>query len=452
MDAKTDYRLEDYVLGLEWDSLPAPVRERARGCALDLAGALCLGSLGRQFQVGLSLARGVFAPGDVGVLGSSETFSLVGATVAMGHSANSFDIDDGHNLIKGHPGASFAAGLLAASLKAGATYGDFLCALVAGYDVAVRSGLAIQRHYGFLHSTGTYGAVATAAVMGRMLGLDREQLNRAISIADFHAPLTPVMRSVEIPSMSKDGVPMGALVGAMAVAETLAGETGRVHTLELGDQRALLDDLGSDYEIMNLYFKPYTCCRWAHQPIRAVLDLMGREGLAADDVAHVTVHTFDSAARLSKAAPRDTDEAQYNIAWPVAAAVAHGDVGYAQVCDAACDDEATLGVLGRLDFVVDPELDAQFPERRLAWVEMRLADGRTLRSNVFAAEGEATDGITNEWLAGKFRRVTAPALLAADQEAVIDALLAGDLDAPMASLVSGINRALARSESSKRSD
>ena len=46
-----------------------------------------------------------------------------------------------------------------------------------------------------------------AAGIGRIFGFTKEQMNTALSMAEFHAPLTPVMRSVQYPSMNKDGVP-----------------------------------------------------------------------------------------------------------------------------------------------------------------------------------------------------------------------------------------------------
>lgn len=47
MQLISDLRLERYVLGLTWEELPDAVREHAHACALDLVGALSLGSLGR---------------------------------------------------------------------------------------------------------------------------------------------------------------------------------------------------------------------------------------------------------------------------------------------------------------------------------------------------------------------------------------------------------------------
>lgn len=441
MNFITNYKLERYILDTKWEDFPPRVQERARGCGIDLMTALILGSRGLQFQAGSRLAQQLYASGDVPVVGSDNTYSFLGATVAMGHASNSFDIDDGHNMIKGHPGTSFVAGILAAGLEQNITYREYLTTLVIAYDVAVRTGLAIQNHYGFLHSTGTYGAVSTAAGVGRIFGLSKEDLNNALSVADFHAPLTPVMRAVEYPSMNKDGVPFGALLGAMAVLETQAGTTGKTYTLELEEYQPLLDTLGQTYEIMNLYFKPFTCCRWAHQPIQAWLDMKKAEGISSEDIVKVTVHTFEAASRLSKIVPHRADEAQYNIAWPVAAALVHGDLGYKQVTEEALEDPAVLNMMQRLEFSVDPKMDAQFPEKRLAWIEVLLKDGRTLKSLPYAAPGEASDGVSLDWISKKFLRITSAILTEQESQEILTLLQTAD-GVPLRDVVRHMNQLL----------
>lgn len=435
-----DYKLEKYVLNTHWENLPQEVQNRAIVCSIDLMMALIVGAHGEQFRNGLRLCKS-FQSGTISIPGSDGTFNFLGAATALGHASNSFDIDDGHNMIKGHPGTSFIGGVLAAGLDRDITYREYLETLVVSYDIAVRMGLAMQDHYHFLHSTGAYGAVATAAGAGRIFGLTQEQLNTAISMAEFHAPMVPVMRAVEYPSMNKDGVPFGAMIGALAVLDTLAGETARTHLLELEEYQKYVDSLGSDYEIMNLYFKPYTCCRWAHQPIQASIELMKKEKIFAADIDHVIVHTFTSAARLSKIVPHDTDEAQYNISYPVAAAIVNGDVGYRQICNQALGNSAVLDMMTKLSFEVDPELDVQFPEKRLAWVEFFLSDGRILRTRIYAANGEASDQVDLAWMTDKFRRITAPFLNPEGQEKVLS-LLQMDLDAKISGIVNGVNDAL----------
>ena len=416
----TDYKTEDFILNTAWTDLPKDVQERAVQCSIDLMGALILGAQGGQYAAGVKVARRLGLYGDIPVFGQENTFNLLGAAIAFSHAANSFDIDDGYNMVKGHPGSSFVGGVLAAALEVNCTYEEYLTTLAVCYETAIRWGLAEQDHYGFLHSTGTYGAFGTAAGIGRLHGLQREKLNNALSIADYHAPLTPVMRAVEYPSMNKDGVPFGTLVGTMAVFETEAGETGRTHLLELPEYACHTATLGQRFYCRELYFKPYTCCRWAHQPILACQMLMRENNLRYTQIKHVRVHTFAAAAQLSKAVPHDTDEAQYNIAFPVASSLIYGDVGYAQVKDGALGDVEVLAMMERLEFVVDPALEVLFPEKRLAWVEIECSDGRCLRSPVCAAPGEKDDpALCLGWFTDKFQRVTAHVLSQQIQDAVL---------------------------------
>ena len=442
MEFVTDYRIEDYILKTQWKDLPADVQERTLRCSVDIIGALILGSQGKQYEAGVRVARRIGAKGDIPILGCSDTFNLLGASIAFSHAANSYDIDDGYNMVKGHPGASFIGGVLAAALEKNCTYTEYLTTLSICYETAIRWGLVEQKHYGFLHSTGTYGAFGTAAGVGRLHDLNREQLNNALSIADYHAPLVPVMRAVEYPSMNKDGVPFGSLVGTMAVVETEAGETGKTHLLEMPEYREYLDSLGVCYYIRELYFKPFTCCRWAHQPNKACIDLMKEHKIKPEQIQHVTVYTFDSAAKLSKAVPHNTDEAQYNIAFPVAAAIVHGDVGFNEIRDEAVNDPAVISMMGRLSFIVDPEMEKEFPEKRLAWVEMELTDGRILKSPVCAAPGEHTDPTLNfDWIKDKFRRVTAPIIIPDGQEEILR-LLTIPGNTAMRAVIEEVNRYL----------
>lgn len=438
----TDFALENYVLNTKWIDIPSDIQERVVRCSIDLMGALVLGSRGNQYDIGVRVAKRIGATGNIPILGRQETFNLLGASIAFSHAANSFDIDDGYNMIKGHPGASFVSGVLAAALERNCSYREYLTTLAICYEVTIRWAFAEQKHYKFLHSTGTYGAFGTVVGIGRLHKMDMEHLNNALSIADYHAPLTPVMRAVEYPSMNKDGVPFGSLVGTMAIIETEEGEIGKTHLLEMPEYREYLDSLGKKYYIRDLYFKPYTCCRWAHQPIKACLDLMRRHNIEHTQIKQVIVHTFASATKLSKAIPHNTDEAQYNIAYPIAAAIVHGDVGFKQVHETALNDETTVSMMKKLSFVLDSDIEQKFPEKRLAWVEMQLKDGEILRSAIYDAPGECTDSnLSLDWIVEKFKRITAPITKAGGQKAIIDSL-ASVSDVAMQEILAIINQNL----------
>lgn len=437
------YKLEDFVLNLKWDELPHKVKEHSIMCAIDLFGALILGSYGSQYETGIKLSASMGMFGSIPLFRHRELdLNLLGASISYGHASNSFDIDDGHKQICGHPGASFIGGVLARALEENISYKEYLTTLVACYECTIRWAIAMQNHYSYLHSTGAYGAFGTAAGIGRIMQLSKDQLKTALSIADYHAPMTPVMRAVEYPSMNKDGVPFGSLIGCMSVLETLNGYTGKTHLLEMPEYRYLLDSLGNEYKILDLYYKPYTCCRWTHQPIKACLDLKQRYQFDNENVDFVEIHTFDAAAKLSKIKPKDTDEAQYNIAYPVACSLVYDTVGLNEIRTESVQNPKVLDMMDRLRFIVDEKLDSQFPEKRLAFVKIGLNDGSIVQSNIYEASGEPDDPeLSLAWIQDKFRRITKPVIDANNQERIIK-LLSECSDLPIRDIFNMINNSL----------
>lgn len=439
MRFETTYKLESYILNTNWNDLPLEVKERLKGCFIDLLGALIIGSKSEQFEVGLRLAETLYGNGNIPVIGSDKRFNFMGAATAMGHSSNAYDIDDGHNITRAHPGTSFVGGLLAAAYEKNLTRNEFLTALLVAYETTIRSGAAMMDYYNYAHSSGTFGAVGVAAGVGRIYGLSLPQLNNALSIADFNAPLVPGIRSVEYPSMNKDGVPFGVMVGALAITETLCGFEGNKNLLEADEYKHYLDDLGKKYQVMDLYFKPYTCCRWAHPAIDACIELLDKYNVTYKDIEKVTIHTFHRATLLSKIVPKAVDEAQYNIAYPVAAALVYKDFGYAQVRRESLGDPLVIGMMDKLSFVTDEELDKQFPSRRFCKAEIVTKDGRTLVSDLCEPRGEAKENIGVDWLADKFRRITGPVFTKEGQEELLKLITIND-DVPLRQIVDTANR------------
>ncbi len=420
MKFTTDYRLEKFLLDTKWENLPAEVQQRLRGCMLDLLGALVAGCGSEQFRVGVRLAKKIFRDGNIPAIGTKETFSTVGAATAMGHSSNAYDIDDGHNIIRAHPGTSFIGGLLAIGYEKDVSAKEFLTALYVAYEATIRMGAAIMDYYQYAHSSGTFGAVGVVAGGGRMYGFTKEQMNNALSVSEFNAPLVPGIRSVEYPSMNKDGVPFGVMVGELALEAGMCGFTGNKNLLEAEEYAHYLDDLGTKHEVMDLYFKPYPCCRWGHPAIDACLAVMGDNNVKAEDIEQVIVETFYKATQLSKGIPASADEAQYNIAYPVASSIVNNGFSIAQV--EQTDDPKVHKMMEKLTFVCDKELDEQFPAKRLCRVRMVLKDGRTVVSGVHEPRGEAFENIGYDWLSEKFLRITGHKLTKEQQLQLIDTL------------------------------
>ena len=439
MHFETTYKLENFILDTQWKDVPEEVKQRMKGCFVDLMGALVIGSRSRQFEAGVKLAETIFGEGDIPVVGSAKKFNFLGASTAMGHSSNAYDIDDGHNMTRAHPGTSFVGAVLAAAYENNLSRDEFLTAMLVAYETTIRIGAAIMDYYQYAHSSGTFGAVGVAAGVGRILGFTKEEMNNVLSVAEFNAPLVPGIRSVEYPSMNKDGVPFGVMTGILAVKASQCGFVGNKNLLESDEHKHYLDDLNTKWQVMDLYFKPYTCCRWAHPAIDACVGLMKENGITADDIESAAIRTFHRATLLSKIVPQSADEAQYNIAYPVAAALVHGDFGLAQVREENLGDPKVLEMMKRLSFVVDEKLDAQFPARRICRAEIVTKDGRTFLSDECEPRGEAYENISVDWLADKFRRITGPVLTAVAQEKLLD-MITGEENIPVRAIVDEVNK------------
>ena len=399
----------DFICGITWDGLPASVQHQARRCLLDLSGALIAG---RRTPVG-DIMAGVACdhfPGDQAtILVSSERVSAIGAALANGFAQNALDIDDGYRRVKGHPGAAFLPALLAAhELKGGCTGAEFLTALVVGYEIGIRAGLIRHAAYLTYHSSGSWGAVAVAACTGRLLGLERTQLREALGTAEYHAPIAPMMKGIDVPCMGKDSLGWGNMTGLASVFMAQRGFTGVEPLFSEAPEKDWVTGLGRQFEILNLYFKPYAACRWAQPAVAGCLRLVQENRLKPGDLARVKVRTFAAAAALTRKPPQNTEEAQYNLAFPVAAALLDGAVGPAQVLPPRLFDQDILDLAGRLDVEVAQEFEDRFPAKAIASVEITTRGGKRYDSGAVEARWEPPDTLPSDgelkekftWLAG----------------------------------------------------
>lgn len=396
----------NFAHDMMWDDLPAVVQQQARRCLLDTLGS---GIGGRGTATGRIIhdfAAAVFGGGQAALWQDGRRVSAPGAALANGMTIDALDIHDGHKLTKGHPGAGIVpAVLVGLSLGKSVVSGkELLCSLVAGYEISLRAGIALHATASDYHSTGAWNALGCAAVTGRRLGLTGEQTRHALGIAEYHGPRSQIMRVVDYPTMIKDGAGWGAMAGVSAGLLAAQGFSGApALTVERGDARGYWEDLGSTWRILEVYFKPYGVCRWAQPAIAAALRLQAEHALRAEDIRAVKVHTFEAATHLTCRAPANTDEAQYSLPFPVAAALVNGQVGPVELDGSGLKDAEVLRIAGIVEVVNAPELTALFPAQRFARVEITTGTGQVFRSENMTARWEYSEPPSDAELIEKYR-------------------------------------------------
>jgi 2-methylcitrate dehydratase PrpD len=411
MHSLTDHAI-DFALRIRWEDLPATVQHQSKRCLLDTLGALIAGS---QTPVAAIMGKSAveqFGGGQATILVSGERASAAGAALANGFFVNALDIDDGYRNIKGHPGACALPPVLAGTeLCAGCSGREFLAALVVAYELGIRAGLIRHATYATYHSSGSWGAVAGAAALGRLLNLTAKQMVHALGAAEYHAPIAPMMKGIDRPSMGKDSIGWGCMVAVMSALMAGDGFTGIGPLFDDAPDARWVASLGEAWEILNLYFKPYAACRWGQPAVAGALKVIRENRLRPEQIRRIRVRTFAAAARLPTGHPRDTEEAQYSLAFPVAAAILDGEVGPAQVLPPRLKAPDLLSLVDRVATEVAPEFEAEFPAKAPAEVIVETVSGERFPSGRMEALWEPPDTLpTDDELEAKFRWLVNPVL------------------------------------------
>lgn len=401
-----------FILETNWQNIPADVQHQSKRCLLDTLGVLLAGS---QTPVGglmAEIASSQFSGNDATVFPGASRVSASGAALANGFAGNALDIDDGYRLIKGHPGACVLPAVLAAGEMVSSCSGkQFLTALVVGYEIGIRSGLIRHARYETYHSSGSWGALAGAAAAGKIMALDSVALRNALGAAEYHAPISPMMKGIAKPSMVKDSIGWGAMVSIMSVLMAQKGFTGIEPLFDDTPKPEWCHMLGRVYEILNLYFKPYAACRWAQPAIAGALKIVKTQKILPEDILHVQVRTFTEATRLSCSPPENTEQAQYNLSFPLAAALIDGELGPNQILPPRIFDSQILKLADKVHKEVSEAFDGLFPEKAFAEVTIHTKSGSIFSSGPVEADWEPPDNLPSDSeIEKKFHKLVEPVL------------------------------------------
>lgn len=412
--------LAAFAAELDFDALPAEVVAKAK--------ALMRDGLGNQLAASVVAEPARTAIGLLEEFGGSPQASVTGydlklpvpfaalANAMLGHGV---ELDDAHRDALTKSGSSLVPSAVASGEFRRSSGRETIVALVVGYELMIRIGLAMQpshRKRGF-HTSGTVAAIATAAVAGRQLALEATAMNYALGLGAMQA--AGIQAYLDDPCMAKPLSPgKGAFNGTFAAMLAARGFTGPRTALEgrEGFFNAYADSvdldivtggLGEEYRILEVAYKPHAACRYAHGPIDAAHLLRAEHGLRLEDVADVAVWTSELAVRQSgRTDVPNLNSAMGSTPFGVAVALSIGSNGLSDY-QRAFGERTTHDLCSRIRMTADPKFGVM---GRQAVVEVATRDGRTLRKHVDMPKGEPEWPLTDEELHAKFVSLASLAL------------------------------------------
>lgn len=400
-------QLSKFIQGLRYDDLPEEIILQTKRVLLDFAGCVLAGIPTPSGRVVNELSPRFPQERGATVLGLHRNISPFIAAMGNGCLANALDVDDGHRLAVGHPGGVVIPAALAAAEIRECSGKTLIEATLIGYEIAIRTGMAVnsdETYFGSAH----WGAFGAAAAAAKILNLESGRDIHALGITEMHAPTCQVMGWIEtkkIP-MIKEGMGWGAATGYLSALMAQKGMGGSLTIFNEKEDVADLASLGSEFQAMKVYFKQYSACRWAHPALDGIHRILGKHRLNPDEVKSVRVKTTRKFCFLDLRTPKSIEEAQYGIPFLIGAAIAEGSVGPEQMSETKLKDERILELAQKVHLIFDEAAEKKFPRQTTATVEVDTRQGKTLSQVVEQVKGDWDYPFSDREMEEKFIRLS----------------------------------------------
>jgi 2-methylcitrate dehydratase len=444
----------DYVLNYQIDS--ALALETARNCLIDTLGCglealtypACTKLMG-------PIVPGTIVPNGAKVPGTQFQLDPVQAAFNIGAMIRWLDFNDTWLAAEwGHPSDNLG-GILAtadwlsrnavATGKKPLTMKDVLIGMIKAHEI--QGCIALENSFnkvGLDHVL--LVKLASTAVVGQLIGLTRDELINAVSLAFVdghslrtyrHAPNTGSRKSWAAGDATSRAVRLAliAKTGEMGYPSVLSAKTwGFYDVLFKGNEFRFQRPYGS-YVMENVLFKISFPAEFHSQTaVEAAMTLhqqLAAKGKRVEDIAKITIRTHEAAIRIidKKGPLNNPADRDHCIQYMIAVPLIHGRLTAADYEDAIAQDPRIDALRAKMECVEDPQFTKDYhnPEQRSIAnaLTVEFTDGTKFDEVVveypIGHKRRRTDGIP--LLVAKFKTNLARRFPVKQQQAILDVSL-----------------------------
>jgi 2-methylcitrate dehydratase PrpD len=408
-------RFADFIIRTDYNALPADIIHYAKRCILDFLGvALAGGSFGAGKLI-TSVISTMGGKEEATIIGDGMQIPALNAALLNGVRGHTLDMDDGHRYANAHPGVAVIPAALAVAEKEDMSGEDLIESIVVGYETMIRIATAINPSHlqrGF-HTTGTAGPFGAAAACSKLLDFNKGEIENALSIAGLQgAGLLEALTSGQMMKPLHPGKAAQAGVLASLLAQKGAegpelifeGEKGFFRAFsDVKDFGKLIDDLGSDFEIENTYFKMYASCRHVHPTLDALKAIIEEHEIELDEIEHINVSTYSVAYKFTGQNNRAETElaAKFSLPVSIGLMVVFGRAGVNEFSLKNIGNPSVQKIADKVTIEVDEARDEVYPKKRGSSVSVRTGQ-KTYMHEVDIPKGEPENPWTDDEISEKF--------------------------------------------------
>ena len=414
----------EFVESASLADLPQVVVDNGKKSILDGLGLALSGSVAKSGElVRRHLADLHLGTGPATVIGSDLKVAPRFAAFANGVGIHADDYDDtqlavAKDRVYGlltHPTAPALPAALAMGETKGASGADVMLAYHIGVEVECKIAEAINpRHYqtGF-HATATCGTYAAASAAGRLMGLNVEQLQRALSVAGSQSAglrenFGTMTKPFHAGRSSESGLAAAqfAEYGWTATDKILEAPRGFFSAAGGGyDINAIAGKLGAPwtFDSPGISIKPHPSGSLTHPGMTEMLRLIRENAIKAEDVEHVRVGTNSNMPNaLIHHRPTNELQGKFSMEFCMAILLIEGRAGLNEFVDEVINRPDVKAMIEKVDFVIDERAEAAGYHKMTTYIDITLKDGRTISGMADFGKGSPANPMSFDEVSGKF--------------------------------------------------
>ncbi|RGP72463.1 hypothetical protein FSPOR_2674 [Fusarium sporotrichioides] len=405
--------LATWALALQFGNLTEPVVDMAVKSVYNWAGC----AIGGYALPPAGIALDAMSPftgsdGNSTIFGIGQHVDIRTAALINGIASHADDYDDTHVDTPVHPSGPVASALFAlAEWIGGVTGEEFLAAFVAGIETECKLGVAVfPEHYNVgWHITSTTGSVGAAVAVGKLLGLDTKQMQRAISIASvqvigMHESFGTDTKPFHVGAAAQAGLTSALLAknnfgGSLEGLEAKRGWSHVVSTRENLTEE--FSTFGEVWETTKNTFKPFPCDRIIHAAIDGWIQIhqeAKEKGLDVTKISNVTARTHPRVLFLTDDPEPETGLAgKFSVYHAAAVALLYGEATPSQFTDEAVQNKTVIALREKVHVTSDDKVS-----EHEAYVAVEFDSGEKLEVHVEHCIGSYENPLDAEFLQKKF--------------------------------------------------
>lgn len=425
-------KLGSYVSNARYEDLPKEVIHQAKRCILDTIGCILSGYSTELGKNVISLAKNIGGGrGTSTIVGDGSKVSPLQAAFANASLADVLDWND--FLYVGHCGCGTIPAALAVGEEVHASGIDIITAVVMGYEVMGRIGLAVQpseARFKQLWGVPSWVSFAAGAAAGKILDLNERQMTTTIGYAGAFAPVASSWKYVETRSDVYHCLHgWSTMGGVFASAHAKKNFVGMNTLLDgehgwwvmVGSDRCnfplMTRGLGKEYWIMKTMVKRFPSNLWIQPFLDAFYKAIEGEDVKAEDIEKILV--TPGIPMLMPYKQVGMMDAEFSLPYNIAAAILERKPSYRWYAQEKLSDPNILNLMSRVE--TEQEMEFILPYQCLsklwedewhysATVTVITKHGKHLRGSVFYPRGHPRNPITEEELEEKIRNASIPPL------------------------------------------